>query len=159
VGGIAMSDWKRSTKEIRFESLPPEMGAAITQHIEQYHIGPILSDSLICIQTDSEKVKKGLFGKAETVQVGAIVTPRWLVWVIHGTKMQTTVLSAQLINITVQDYAQTSFAKMIPDSGIEVSGMFTAAGESASAFIGLEENAAGNKFRETMIKAAQAAKK
>jgi hypothetical protein len=159
VRGRALSDWKRSTKEIPFESLPPEMAAAINQHIEGHNLGPILLDSLLCIQTDSEKVKKGLFGKAETVQVGAIVTPRWLVWAIHGANSQTVVLSAQLINITVQDYAQTSFAKMIPDSGIEVSGMFTDASESVSAFIGMEENAAGNQFRETIIKAAQDAKK
>src|SRR6266542_4974932 len=136
-----MSDWKRSTKEISFESLPPQMVAAINQHIGQYNLGPILADTLMCIQTDSEKVKKGWFGKAEMVQLGAVVTPRWLVWAIYGTNTQTAVLSAQLINITVQDYAQTSFAKMIPDSGIEVSGMFTDASESASAFIGLEENA------------------
>jgi hypothetical protein len=114
---------------------------------------------LICVQTDSEKVKKGLFGKAEIVQVGAIVTPRWLLWAIHGTNMQIAVRSAQLINIIVQDYAQTSFAKLIPDSGIEVSGLFTGASESVSAFIGLEENAAGNQFKEIIIKAEQDAKK
>ena len=154
-----MSDWKRSTKEIPFESLPPHMVAAINRHIGQYNLGPILADTLMCIQTDSEKGKKGLFDKAEIVQVGAMLTPRWLLWAIHGTNTQTAVLSAQLINIIVQDYAQTAFAKMIPDSGIEVSGMFTDASESTSAFIGLEENAVGNKFRETMIKAAQDAKK
>ena len=154
-----MSDWKRSTKEIRFESLPPEMVVAINQHIERHNLDSILSDTLMCIQTDSEKVKKGLFGKAETVQVAAMVTPRWLVWAIQGKDTQTAVLSAQLINLIVQDYSQTSFAKMIPDSGIEVSGMFTDAGESISAFIGLEENAAGNKFTETVIRAAQDAKK
>ena len=154
-----MSDWKRSTKEIPFESLPSQMVAAINQHIEGHNLGLILANILMCIQTDSEKGKRGLFGKAEMVHMGSVVTPRWLVWAIHGTNMQTAVLSAQLINITVQDYAQTPFAKMIPDSGIEVSGMFTDASESASAFIGLEENAAGNKFRETVIKAAQAAKK
>ena len=153
-----MSDWKRSTKEIPFESLSPQMVAAINQHIGQHNLGPILANPLMCIQTDSEKIKKGFFSKAEMVQLGAIVTPRWLVWAIHGTNTQT-VLSTQLINIIVQDYAQTAFAKMIPDSGIEVSGMFTDAGESASAFIGLEENAAGNKFREIVIKAAQDAKK
>jgi hypothetical protein len=154
-----MSDWKRLTKESPFESLPPQMAAAINQHIGQYNLGPILADTLMCVQTDSEKMKKSLFGKAETVQVGAVVTPRWLVWAMQGTNTQTTVLSAQLINITVQDYAQTPFAKMIPDSGIEVSGRFTDSHESASAFIGMEENAAGRNFRETVIKAAQDAKK
>ncbi len=143
-----MSDWKRITKEIPFESLPSQMVSAINQHIEQHHLGPILSAALMCIQTDSEKMKKGLFGGTEIVQVGAVVTSRWLVWAIHGTKTQTAVLSAQLINITVQDYAQTPFAKMVPDSGIEVSGLFTDSSESASAFIGLEDNAVGTKFKE-----------
>jgi hypothetical protein len=64
-----------------------------------------------------------------------------------------------LIHVTVQDYAQTPFAKMVPDSGIEVSGMFTDASEAASAFIGLEENAAGQKFRQVLIHAAADAKK
>lgn len=154
-----MSDWKRATQEISFGSLPSEMVSAINQHIEEHNLGSILSDTLMCVQTDSERIKKALFGKTEKVRVVASVTPRWLVWAILEMNMHTSVLSAQLINVTVQDYAQTSFARMIPDSGVEVSGMFTAASESVSAFIGLEANAAGNKFRETLMKAAQDAKK
>jgi hypothetical protein len=154
-----MSDWKRTTKEIPFTSLPPEMVSAINKHIEQYNLGPILADALMCVQTDSEKMKKGLFGGAETVQMGVVLTPRWLVWAVSGTKTNLAILSAQLINITVQDYEQTSFAKMVPDSGIEVSGMFTDASEGASAFIGLDNGPAGIKFREVIIRAAQDAKK
>lgn len=154
-----MSDWKRTTKEIPFESLPPEMIAAINKHIEQHNLGPILSDALMCIQTDSEKVKKGLFGGAETVRMGVVVTPRWLIWAVNGMKTPTSVLSAQLIHVTVQDYAQTQFAKLVPDSGIEVSGMFTDASENSSAFIGLGEGAAGEKFKDVLIKAAADAKK
>ena len=154
-----MSDWKRQTKEVTFESLPSEVAGAIRGHIDRYNLGPILSDALICIQTDSEKVKKGLFGKAETVQMAAIVTPRWLVWSVNQPNTSPTVMSTQLIHVTVQDYAQTPFVKMVPDSGVEVSGMFTDAGESASAFIGLEDNAAGHKFREILLQAAVEAKK
>jgi hypothetical protein len=135
------------------------MGSAINLYIEQHYLGPILSDALKCIQTDSEKVKKGLFGGAEVVQVGAIVTPRWLIWAIQGTKTRTTVLSAQLINITIQDYSQTALAKMIPDSGIEVSGLFIDASESSSAFIGLGEGTAANEFKEIVLRAAQDARK
>jgi hypothetical protein len=153
-----MSDWKRTTKEASFESLPPEMTSAVKTYIERYNLGPILEDTLMCIQTDSEKAKKGLFGKAETVQMGVVLTSRWLIWALNGTKMPTTVLSAQLSNVTIQDYSQTPFMRMVPDSGIQVSGMFTDAGESSSAFIGLEENAAGNKFKELVIKVAQAPK-
>ena len=154
-----MSDWKRTTKEIPFEALPPEMVSAIHKHIEQYNLGSVLLDALMCIQTDSEKLKKGLFGGTETVRMGVVVTPRWLIWAVNGTKTQTTVLSAQLIHVTVQDYAQTQFARLIPDSGIEVSGMFTDASENASAFIGLDEGVAAQKFREIVIRAAADAKK
>ncbi len=156
-----MPDWKRTTKEVPFESLPAGMVSAINQYIEQYNLGPILSDALMCVQTDSEKVKKGLFGGAETVRMAAVLTPRWLVWCLSGTKreIQAAVLSAQLINITVQDYAQTPFVKLVPDSGIQVSGMFTDASENASAFLGLDEGPAGRKFRDVVVKAAQDAKK
>jgi hypothetical protein len=154
-----MSDWKRATKEISFEGLPPDMISAIKQHTKRYNLGTNLEDALMCIQTDSEKGKKGLFGKSETVQTGVIVTSRWLIWAVNGTKMPTTVLSAQLSNVTVQDYSQRPFMKMVPDSGIQVSGVFTDAGESTSAFIGLEENLGGNKFKELVIKAAHDAKK
>ena len=154
-----MSDWKRVTKEVPFEGLPSEMVTAIKEHIEQYNLGPILSDALMCVQTDSEKINKGLFGGAETVRMGVLVTSRWLLWVFNGTKFQTTVLSAQLIHVTIQDYAQTQFAKMIPDAGIEVSGIFTGASESMSAFIGLDEGIAGQKFKEVIIQSAADAKK
>jgi hypothetical protein len=155
-----MSDWKRTTKEIPFESLPSEMVSAVHRHIEQYNLGPILSEVLMCIQSDSEKRRKGLFGKTEIVQMGAVVTPRWLLWSVTGSKTRgVTALSAQLTDLSIQDYAQTPFAKMVPDSGIQVSGMFTDASESVSAFIGLEENDAGNKFKEVVIRTAQDAKK
>jgi hypothetical protein len=154
-----MSDWKRRTREESFENLMPEMITSINKHIEKYNLGPILSDAIMCIQTDSEKTKKGLFSGKETVSTGAVITPRWLVWATSGTKTETTVLSTQLNDVIVQDYAQTEFAKMIPDSGINVSGKFTDVSENSTAFIGLDESVAGNKFKETVIKAVQDAKK
>jgi len=154
-----MSDWKRKPQEVPFESLLSEMVAAINKHIEQYNLGPILSDSIMCVQTDSVKAKKGLFSRDETVYTGAMITPRWLVWGTSGIKIETTVLSAQLIDILVQDYAQTEFVKMIPDSGINVTGKFTDVSEKSTVFIGLGEGATGDKFKETVIKAVQDVKK
>ena len=153
-----MSDWKRETKEVHFENLMPEMVDEIKKHVELYNLGPILTDALMCVQTDSEKAKKGLFGSAEIVHQGAVVTPRWIVWAVNGTKTSTAVMSAQLKDVVVKDYAQTQFAKMIPDAGIEVSGRFTDVADNSSAFIGLDESVAGRKFKETVIQAAQEAK-
>ena len=154
-----MSEWKRRSIETSFEDLSPELVAAIDQYIERYTLGPILSDVLMCIQTDSEKIKKGFFGGAESAQGTAVVTPRWLIWATRGAKSPPVVLSAQLRDVTVQDYAQTPYAKMIPDSGMEVSGIFTNASESASIFVGLDNSAAANKFKDILIRAAQDAKK
>jgi hypothetical protein len=154
-----MSDWKRTTKEVPFENLPSEIVSVIHQHINQYNLGSILADALMCIQTESEKAKKSLFANHEIVHMAAVVTPRWLVWSVDQPKERTAVLSAQLIHVTVQDYAQTPFAQMVPDSGVQVTGMFTDASESASAFIGLGEGTAGQRFRQILIKAAADAKK
>ncbi|MBK9007629.1 MAG: hypothetical protein IPM31_11620 [Anaerolineae bacterium] len=154
-----MSDWKRTTKELGFENLRPELLQAINGHIEKYNLGEILSDALMCVQTDSEKIKKGLFGGAEVVYAGAVVTPRWLVWATSGTKTQTSASSAQLNDVTIQDYAESSFANMIPDSGLNVSGRFTDASDDGLIFIGLDDNAAGAKFKEIALQTAQEAKR
>ena len=135
------------------------MVKAIRKHVEGHNLGTILSQVVMCSQADSERVKNGLFGRTETVSMGVVVTPRWLVWAISRTKTPTAVLSAQLKDILVRDYAQTEYAKMIPDTGIEVSRRFTDASENVSAFIGLDDSAAGTRFREIVIQAVQEAKK
>lgn len=154
-----MSEWKRSTQEISFEQLPQAMQAEIRRHIDLYNLGNILSDPLMCILSDAEKKNSGLFGAKETNQMGVVLTQNWLVWAIKGTKTPISALSALLQDIVVQDYADTSFAKMVPDSGIQVNGKFTDMTEITSAFIGLEDNPVGKKFKEKVITAVQNAKK
>lgn len=154
-----MSDWKRTTREVPFEGLLLEMVSAVKAHVELYNLGTILSDAVMCIQIDSEKVRKGLFGKSESTSQGAIVTPRWLTWVVKSLNAHAAVLSAQLSNVIVQDYAQTQFAKMVPDSGIQISGTFTDVSENAGAFLGLDEGPAAKKFRELVIQKTQDARK
>ena len=146
-------------KEVPFENLRVEMVEGIKQHIEKYNLGPILTETLMCVQTDSEKIKKGLFGGAEQVYMGAVLTAHWLLWAVSEPKLQTTVLSAQLKDVVIQDYSQTQLAKLVSDSGIEVSGRFTDTSENVSAFIGLDKSEAANKFIELAITAAQEAKK
>ncbi len=67
-------------------------------------------------------------------------------------------MSARLADIVVQDYAATQFAKMVPDSGIEVSGSFTDVAERGSAFIGLHDGPVSQKFRDLLIQSVNAAK-
>jgi hypothetical protein len=155
-----MGDWRRSTCECSFEDLQPEMVAAVNKHIEQYNLGGIVSGAVICIETSSDKIKKGMFGGGyKTVLTGVILTPSWLIWAISGDRMGSTVMSARLADLVVQDYATTQFAKMIPDEGLEISGSFTNFPEKGSAFVGLDEGATSRKFKEVVIKAVQDAKK
>ena len=150
-----MGDYTRTTRECTLDSMRPEIASAIRAHVEKYNLGEILSKPVMCIETTSVKAKKGLFGKAETIYTGAVLTSGWLVWASGADSASIGVLSARLGQVTVQDYAQSSFAKMIPDSGLNISGLFTDASEAALTFIGLEENAAGKKFKEAVIAAVQ----
>ena len=154
-----MSDWKRTTSEISLEQMPVEMNAELLRHIELYRLGSILSDVVICIQSDAEKAKKGLFGSAERICIVALLTQHWLLWVVRGNKTPATATSALLSEVVIQDYSITLFAKMVPDHGVQVSGKFTDVVENSSAFIGLEGNAAGQKFKELAILTSQNAKK
>lgn len=153
-----MSDWKRSTREVAFEQFSEDVKAEFRKHINLYNLGDVLSDALMCIETSSEKAKKGFFGSAESVRQYAVVTPRWLIWVVRDAKSPTT-LSALPKDVVIQDYAETPLEKLVPDSGIQVTGKFTDVSENASAFLGLEENAAAEKFKAVVIRAMQDAKK
>ena len=153
-----MSDWKRSTGECAFEDLQPDVREALAEHIRRYNLGDILSETVMCVVTTSEKVKKGLFGAEEAVVVAALLTPRWLVWAIRGERPGIAVMSARLADIVVQDYADTRYARMVPDIGIEVSGSFTDVAERGSAFLGLGREPASHKFRKTLLEAVQSAK-
>jgi hypothetical protein len=114
----------------------------------------------MCVETTSEKLKRGLFGGSdEVVVVAAIITPSWLIWAIRGDRPDVTVMSARLVKIVVQDYAATQFARMMPDAGLEVSGSFTNVPERGAAFIGLGAEPVSQEFKQTVIEALRAAKK
>ena len=150
-----MGDYKRTTRECTLDTMRPELGAALSAHVEKYNLGDVLSQVAVCVETTSEKIKKGLFGGGETIYTAAVLTKDWLVWANCGTKVTPHAMSARLGQITVQDYATSSFAKLIPDTGVNVNGLTTDSSEAGTTFIGLEENAAGRKFREALIAAAQ----
>jgi len=154
-----MSDWNRSTREVQFEQLDPDAITALKAHIELYTLGEILNDILICIQTDSEKPKKGLFGRVEHISQCAVLTPRWLLWSVKSGEGEPAVLSSQLVNIVAQDYSQSKFGKMVPDTGVQITGSFTDVSENGNAFIGLDTSMSAMKFMDLIIKSVQDAKK
>jgi hypothetical protein len=152
---IIMREWNRSTREISPDQIPTEMASAIEAHLEIYNQGPLLEETLICIETVSEKVTKGLFGSGDRrVVTCAIVTPDWPLWSVSGDKSGAAALSARLEDLQITDYANTPSYRL-PDTGLELTGELTGrTGEHGdrlvSTFIGLGEEPAAEKFRETL---------
>jgi len=162
---MSVRDWNRTTRETELEGFPPEMSGAIREHIAQYNLGEILSDSLMAIETRSDRAKNGLFGKAETVITDVVLTPRWLVWAIKDGKGEVTAFSARLADIVVTDFAKSKMAQLVPDTGLEVTGEFTGLAhglpseQRGTIFIGLGEGPVAQKFQEALVRAVQDAKK
>lgn len=156
-----MGDYNRSSRECNLEDLGEEMVLAVNTHLEKYNLGPILDDTLICIEIISEKIKKGLFAGPgpKLARMVLILTPRWIVQVIKSDADAAFARSARLEDIVATDYEKSPFYARIPDNGVEMTGRFTDTTENSSSFIGLGKDAAGEKFKQMIIRAVQEAKK
>ena len=156
-----MGDYNRFTRELTLETLPVAMSAALKTHIEQYELGNVLADVLICVEATSEKIKKGLFAGPgpKVMKMGLVLTKRWLFEIRAADNEAPYARSLRLADIVVEDYEKSSFYKMIPDTGVNITGQATGATESGTSFIGLGKDAAGEEFKEMLIHAVQDAKK
>ena len=120
---------------------------------------------MMCVETESELMKKGLLRAGKLVVTHVVLTPTWLIWAIQDGKNAVTAHSARLADIVVSDYSKSSMAKLVPDNGIEVTGAFSGVGLDAATeqqgtiFIGLQDNPGGRKFQELLIKSVQDVKK
>jgi len=155
-----MSEWNRTSRECTLESLPPKTLGAIQKHIDFYNFGPILNDFQMCIETSSTKKKKGLFGKNDknAVTVTVLLTRHWLIGVTEEKTME--VRSARLQDLVVVDYKDTASYKLIPDSGVQITGPFTGwvgtdKTQYLSYFIGLGEEPVAAKFKKALIHSVQ----
>ena len=156
-----MGDYNRSTRELTFDNMPAGMSDALKAHIEQYNLGDVLSDVLICLETTSEKIKKGLFAGPgpKLMKMDVILTKRWLFELRSEDGKTPYARSLRLANIVVEDYEKSSFYKMLPDTGVHITGQATGATEGGMSFIGLGKDAAGDKFKQMLIQAVQDVKK
>lgn len=159
-----MGDYRRSTRECRFDHLRPEIIAALRDHAQRYELGDLEREALICCETTNERLKKpGLFdrlvgGDTDPVHVvGIVVTPRYLLWARSGAKYGVAVMSARLRECEVLDYANTPQAKLVPDTGLEVTAMYTGATQRGHTFIGLGSEPAAQNLRQVLTQAMQQA--
>ena len=88
----------------------------------------------------------------------AILTHRWLILADNVDQNALYIKSMQLRDITVEDYEKGSFYKMIPDTGMNISGIATDTPEKGTLFLPLGKDAAGEKFKSVLVEATQKAK-
>ena len=138
----------RTTRECSFDSLRPEMLAAVREHVELYKIGNIESNILICLETISIQKKNGLFGGSEKVITGALLTSEWLILAVERVNEKPVVISGRLRNLQAQNFEDTAMFKVSPDSGLNVTGRYSDVTKQGMSFIGLGPEPAAQKFRQ-----------
>ena len=156
-----MGDYNRSTKEIAFADIPANVTQSINTYIEKHNLGDILANPVMCIVSTSEKIKKGLFGGGPGPKLlvqTVILTNRWLILADNVDQNALYIKSLQLRDITVEDYEKSSFYKMIPDTGMNISGIATDTPEKGTLFLPLGKDEAGEKFKSALIEITQKAK-
>jgi hypothetical protein len=122
-----MGPYARKTRSLRLEILPADFRQALQAHQDEYNLGSILNDYLDCVETVSDKRKKGLFKGPGDQQVTsyAILTPIWLVYAAKGDSGFISVLSVPLAEVVAEDYAQSPYYAKIQDNGFHITGAFT----------------------------------
>lgn len=156
-----MREYQRSTKECTFGALRPELVASIRAYIEKRALGGVENEVVLCAETTSEHLKKGLMAKlaggGDKIRHTAIVlTPSWLIWANTDEKHGPVTLAVRLKDAEITDFK--SPLPQIEDDGLEIVGFMVGATERASAFIGLGPEPAAQKVRETIKATANKAK-
>lgn len=144
-----MSEYQRSTRVCTLEELPAPLAQALWQRAQDQGIKDLAKDALFVCETTSTKIKRiGLIqrllgGDPDKMHItGIVVTPSHIIWGHHGARRGTTVLSARRSEVQVTRFA----SNLVPDSGLEVSGVISGFSERATAFMGVGEGAAANQL-------------
>lgn len=148
---ICMREYQRTTRECSVAELRPELAKAIREYAVKHDLGDVEAELIICCETTSERLKKGLlsrlFGDPDALHHTAmLLTPGLLIWGTTGDRRGTSIVSARLADIEVRDYDSS----LIEDSGLDIFGFLNQSSERVHAFIGLGEGEAAERFRRAL---------
>ncbi len=151
-------EWDRRTVHCDYTQIRPELRAVIEKELKE------LDEELdiqFCIATESNRLKKGLFGGKQQVQHSAcIVTPKWLVQAIDlgdgktGPVAVFHYLSTMQVSSDTMELAQKLG---IEDYGIDVFGQTRWNLKGSRYFIGLQQNGVAEQFINTLKEAVRKA--
>lgn len=153
-----MNTTTRTTRECSLAELQPDIVAAVHQHVEQYKLGNIESNTLMCCETTSTEKKRGLFSSGlETSITGTLLTPEWLIVAVKKSNDEPVVISGRLKNLQTHDFEDSAMFKINPDAGLNITGRYSDVTKQGMVFIGLGPEPAAQKFRQAVGEAIQKA--
>ena len=139
-----MSDYTRTSRECSPAQLKPELLQPIRAYAAQHGLGDVEASHRLCVETHSDKKKKGFFaslggGDPDPYHDTALLlTADWLIWARGGPKSGTVVSAARLRTAQVAAFS----SKLIPDTGLEVTSPVLGSPEMVTTFIPLSPEVA-----------------
>jgi len=152
-----MSEWSRATRECKIDELNPLMMSAIRKRLESYNIDLAKETLIICCETTSVRNVRKLFrSSSEVVKTSVVLTTQWLIWAALKDSSAFSFRCGRLRALTVQDYERSELNGLMPDTGLNISGLQSDTLEPSVLFLGLGTDVSSLKFRE-LLKTATAA--
>jgi hypothetical protein len=157
-----MGEWDRETRVCPTIGLRDDLLQALRAHVEAHELGPVEAQALVCFETVSRRTRKaGLLMRlagagAKTVAQAVIVTPARLVWAQREDDAEPHAHTQLLDRLDVDDYEKDPAAQLVPDHGLQVSGIETGGGRG-TIFFGLGEGPDADQARQVLKDAVRAA--
>lgn len=143
----------RKTRACTIDSLDEELKTAIRAHAIRYGLEDLESDLLMCCETITLHQKKGFLGGIRTMLSAVYVTRRWLVWADSSGPHDVAVDTLPLNQIDMHDYRTAAPYAIVPEQGLNITGYYTSRNMTKTAFIVLEAEADGQRFRQVLNQA------
>lgn len=143
----------RKTRLCSLDTLDEDLKAAIHAHALQYGLNDLESDILVCCETLSVRQTRGFWGGIKTTLSAVYVTPKWLVWADSTDRNDARVGASKLIHVDIWDYQTTTVHPITAQVGLNITGRYTDTDRTGMAFIALDANADGRKFRQALEEA------
>jgi hypothetical protein len=138
------------TRLCTLDTLDEDLKFAIHAHALRHDLHDLESDVLICCETLSVRQKKGFWGGIKFTLSAAYITPTWLVWADSTDRSDARVCASQLTHVDLWDEQVTTSFPIIVDEGLSITGCDTDKNKTGMAFIAVDSNTEGQKFRQVL---------
>jgi hypothetical protein len=157
------SGWQRETRVCATVGLRPDLLVALRTYLELHEIDGVEAAALVCFETVSRRSGKpslmermgGAGHKSMTQAV--IVTPTRLVWAQAADDDEAYATSELLVKLEVTDYEKGPAFSLMPDHGVEISGVAAGQGRVGTQFFGLGEGPDADRARHMLTAAVKTA--